>query len=387
MTRTSLLDLPVIDVDSHLTEPPDLWTSRAPAAYRERVPRMVRTPKGRDFWMIDGDRPFSTIGVSVVRRDGSKTVDSERVPTFDAMDPAVADPAARLRRLDALGITAQVIYPNVAGFGNTNFMRIKDDGLRLVCTQLYNDAIAEIQAQGAGRLYPQGVTPFWEIPAATAELRRIKDLGLSGIAMADRPDTWGLPPLHDAAWDPFWSACQELELPVNFHIGAGGLEFGANTAWGFYSEQKDRLITSVGFFLDNFRAVINLIFSGMLERYPRLKFVSVESGVGWIPFVLEACEYQFDELMSQDREGLTLRPTEYFRRQIFGSYWFEAHGLRSAVEYVGPDNIMFETDFPHPTSLYPNVREQIQRSLAGFDDDTRRKVLYGNAAKLYGIPV
>lgn len=142
----------------------------------------------------------------------------------------------------------------------------------------------------------------------------------------------------------------------------------------------------IGLFLNNFRVIINLIFSGLLERYPRLNFVSVESGIGWLPFLLEAMDYHFDELVPDEREGLTMRPSEYFRRQIYASFWFEDFGPRTAIQKIGEDSIMFETDFPHPTCLYPGVREHLTDVLADVDDSVRWKVLHDTAARIYGLP-
>jgi predicted TIM-barrel fold metal-dependent hydrolase len=133
----------------------------------------------------------------------------------------------------------------------------------------------------------------------------------------------------------------------------------------------------------NIRCLTNLIFSGLLDRFPRLNFVSVESGVGWLPFHLDLCEYQFDE---SGVTSLELRPKEYFRRQIYASYWFE-HDPRYAIEQLGPDNIMFETDFPHPTCLYPGIREHMQATLGSLDPSVQRKVLFENAQRVYHIPL
>jgi predicted TIM-barrel fold metal-dependent hydrolase len=377
--------IPVVDIDSHYTEPPDLWTSRAPAKYRELVPRVRADEKGNEHWVVNGSIPFGPLGFTVVRKDETKTLGTFSLTRFAELDEAAYDPKARLRLLDRLGIHQQIIYPNVAGFGSNRFMQIPDRDLRLACATIYNDAVADLQARGAGRLFPQAVVPFWDIEHAVAEVRRIKDMGLTGITVTDKPEEFGLPYLNDPHWDPFWATCQELELPVNFHIGAGGDAF-VRASWGNLGFQRKLAIGSIALFMDNFRVIVNLIFSGLLERYPRLKFVSVESGIGWIPFVLEACEYQFDESCPDDRAGLSLRPTEYFRRQIYASFWFEDFGPRAAIEQIGPDNVMFETDFPHPTCLYPKAQEHITNVLADLDSGVRRKVLRDTAVGVYHLP-
>ena len=390
MTSTwGTFGIPVVDIDTHWTEPPDLWTARAPQKYKSLVPRIRRDADGNDVWIVDEDISFGPLGSSVIREDGSKVRGITGLTRFEEVDRAAWDPQARLAKMDELGLYAQLVYPNVTGFGSNNFMRIKNNELRLLCAQLYNDAAADFQRAGAGRIFPQAVVPFWDIAAATQEVRRSKaDLGLTGITMCDKPEAFGLPYLNEPAWDPFWATCQELGVPVNFHIGAGNVKETINrSVWKGYSFERLLALSSVVLFLDNFRVIINLIFSGLLERYPELKFVSVESGIGWLPFVLEACEYQFDESVPTDREGLSLRPKEYFRRQIYASFWFEDFGPRHAIEYIGEDNVMFETDFPHPTCLYPESQAHITRVLADLNPRVRRKVLRDTAVQLYHLPV
>ncbi len=183
----------------------------------------------------------------------------------------------RLGVLDQLGLSQSILYPNVGGFASNRFLDIKDAELRNITARVYNDAAAEVQANGKNRLFPQAVVPFWDIPEAVRELQRIKDLGLTGITMCDTPELLGLPYLHDTHWGPFWATCEELKIPVNFHIGAGG-EIAQQVVWEGYSPQRRLAATSVSLFIVQFRTVMNLILSGLLERYPTLNFISVESG-------------------------------------------------------------------------------------------------------------
>ena len=377
--------IPVIDIDSHYTEPPDLWTSRAPAKYKDAVPHIVINDEGQQRWQVLDDIDFGPPGFTVVRDDGQKEYGTISLASFDEMSKAATEPKARLKLLDQLGIAQQIVYPNVAGFGSQNFVKIEDSELRNVCCTVYNDAIAEFQEEGAGRLFPQGLVPFWDIPAAVQELQRIKDLGMTGITMCDTPEAFGLPHLGDPAWDPFWDACQDMEMPVNFHIGAGA-GVADKLIWPGYGPQRQLALISIGLFITNFKVVMNLIFSGLCERYPNLNFVSVESGIGWVPFLLEAMDYQFEETVPTEREGLTMKPSEYFRRQIFASFWFEDFGPRAAIAEIGEDNVMFETDFPHPTCLYPRAQEHITEVLTDLDESIREKVLRTTAERIYHLP-
>ena len=385
MTLPTVYGVPVVDIDSHYTEPRDLWTARAPQKYRDRVPRVVAGEDGREHWVIEDGVDFGPLGFTVVRKDGSKAYGINSLTSYDEMSAAATEPGARVAMLDQIGIAQQILYPNVGGFASYRFLEIQDAALRNLTARVYNDAVADLQAAGEGRLFPQAVVPYWDIDAAVQELQRIKDLGLTGITMCDTPELLGLPYLHEPHWDRFWATCQDLEMPVNFHIGAG-MKIGEQVVWGGYSPQRRRAAISVALFIVQFRTIMNLILSGLLERYPTLKYVTVESGIGWIPFVLEAMEWQFDESMPDEREGLSLRPTEYFRRQIYASFWFEDFAPRTAIERIGEDNVMFEVDFPHPTCLYPGTREHVTAVLSDLDERVRRKVLRDTAARLYHLP-
>jgi predicted TIM-barrel fold metal-dependent hydrolase len=123
----------------------------------------------------------------------------------------------------------------------------------------------------------------------------------------------------------------------------------------------------------------------MLDRFPELKIVSVESGTGWIPFILEALDYEMAENAPQLRERLSLSPTEFFQRQIYATTWFERTNLAQLVATVGEDNIMFETDFPHPTCLYPDPLATAAANLGDLDPAVQRKILGDNGVKLYRL--
>jgi len=377
-----LAAMPIIDIDTHYTEPRDMWTSRAPQQLRAVAPRVTENAEGNEQWVV-GDLVLGPPGFTVIGKDGSKSYGVISLPRFEDMSAAATYPEARLRYMDEFGLHTQILYPNVLGFAGNQMMKIQDRELRNFCITGYNDAMADLQRAGHERLYPQALLPFWDLELAVKELRRCHDqLGLTGFTMTDAPETWDLPFLNDPHWDPLWSEAQERGLPVNFHIGSGTIP----PLWPGLDNNRGIAAISTMLFMNNMRCLTQLIFSGLLDRFPRLKFVSVESGIGWVPFMLEACEYQMDQNMV-NRGGLKLRPREYFQRQIYASYWFENENAARTIELLGADNIMFETDFPHPTCLYPNVREQVQASLAGLDRRVQRKVLYETAAKVYNLPL
>ncbi len=380
--------LSIIDVDSHISEPHDLWTSRAPASLRDRVPRVVRSGDKR-AWVVDRDVQISTASASsVIRKDGNKSRGIEFFNwQIEDVHPACYDMQARVEMLDRLGLYAQVLYPNVAGFGSQNFMKVEDGDLRLACARIYNDAMAEIQAESGGRLLPMALMPWWNIDQSVEEIARAKALGLKGIVMCSDPDSIGLPDLGADAWKPFWDACNDAELPVNFHIGASETAFNmfGRAPWPSMGIRRRLALGSAALFVENSRVLSNLLYSGIFERCPKLKVVSVESGIGWIPFVLESIDYEWKETGSQLERALSMPPSEYFKRHVYGCFWFEKTAPTKLIDQVGEDNVLFETDFPHPTCLYPEVQEYIAEVSADWSETRKRKILQDNAAALYKV--
>ena len=202
------------------------------------------------------------------------------------------------------------------------------------------------------------------------------------------PQRFGQPCLADRHWDPLWAAAQDTGLPVSFHIGSGSLteEFTPERI-AAYGVGAVNTKTTVGLFLENGKQLVDLLLSGVLPRFPELRVVSVESGIGFIPFILEAADYAFEySCVREQRPEFELRPSEYFARQVYGCYFFEELAPQRLLDRIGVDNVLFETDYPHPVCLYGNVREKIDAGLAGQPPEVRRKLLWENAAKLYGVP-
>ena len=137
-------------------------------------------------------------------------------------------------------------------------------------------------------------------------------------------------------------------------------------------------------FINNGRVMGNLILSGLLDRFTKLKFVSVESGIGWVPFLLEAIDWEYQEVAINNGK-LQRRPSEYFASNFYACFWFERRDLSRQIKAVGADNVLFETDFPHPVCLYPI--DNIDNAMGGLTEAEKVKVLSGNAAKLYKIDV
>jgi predicted TIM-barrel fold metal-dependent hydrolase len=384
--------LRVLDADSHMTERHDLFTERAPKGYEDRVPH-VEVIDGRDMWVIDGKKFGKAGSGGTIAPNGQKfPFEESQGGTWRIGDvhPAAWDPKERVRLLDEVGIQWQVLYPNAIGLGGQNLVNsIKDPALVALCIQLYNDAMAEVQEESGNRLLPMPIMPAWDIDYCVREVERCVALGYRGVNMTAHPQDSGSPDLDDPRWDPFWEVCAGLQLPVHFHIGASqtSLSYYGTTFWPSQDPYVRPAIGGASLFQNNSQLLLNSAYSGMFDRNPDLKMVSVESGIGWVPFMLEAMDYELEENAPKWFDKLQKKPSQYFRDNWYATFWFErGHGdLQHLIDTVGEDNIMFETDFPHPTCLHPEPLERVKDSIASLRPETQRKVMQDNGAKLYRV--
>jgi predicted TIM-barrel fold metal-dependent hydrolase len=380
----------VVDADSHWSEPADLFTRRAPAAVRDRVPH-VEEVDGEPIWVFDGHPLGRFSAAGVIGRDGRKESSHRALHewTHDQVHVGAYDPAVRLGVMDECGIDAQVIFPSTIGLGGQDLGLTDDPALCRLAVEIYNDGMAEIQAESNNRLLPMPLMPAWDVDMSIAEARRVASLGARGVNMTSDPQDLGAPDLANTAWDPFWDVCSELQLPVHFHIGASvtAMTFFGSYPWPSHPMNTQLAIGGSLLFIGNARVVTNLILSGMFDRHPHLKMVSVESGVGWIPFILETLDYEMSENAPEELGQLKKMPSEYFRSNLYATFWFEKNRnkLPELIEAVGEDNILFETDFPHPTCLYPKPLEAVASKMATLSPEARAKILGENARRLYRL--
>jgi predicted TIM-barrel fold metal-dependent hydrolase len=377
----------VIDVDTHITEPPDTWLGRMPSKWGDAIPHIERI-SGFDTWVINGERFAKPGNTAMAGFDGTIP---EGPATYDDMHPAAWDPVARVAFMDEQRIRAQVLYPNLGGFGAGTWLDRGDLAFALDCVRAYNDFQTDFTSVAPERLLPITSLPFWDVEAATAEIERCIGRGHRGVNFCNQPQAYDQPALWDRHWDPIWSAARDAGVTVNFHIGGGriGELFKQGAEMGF---RANFARTSAMLFGDNLRCIGDIIFGGVCHRFPDLKFVSVESGVGMIPGALEAMDWQWrNGGVVHEHPEYDLVPSEYFRRQIYGCFWYERNGVIPAI-LAYPDNMLFETDFPHPTCQHPGPQtpavepwRYAEETLSVLPEDVLGKVLVSNAAGLYGL--
>jgi predicted TIM-barrel fold metal-dependent hydrolase len=352
---------------------------------RDLVPTIVTDPNGSQRWVVGGSQPLASAGMTATAGVGSF---KNPPKNFEEMHPGAYDAKARLKYMDQMGIWAMVMYPNVGGFGAQQFLKLKDAELMLTCVQIYNDWQTEWASADSRRLLPITSIPFWDVKAAVKEAHRCAAKGHKGILFTGEPQYYGLPLMGDPHWNPLWEAACELDQPISFHIGSGDMTEGLlRNKVATYGKMAAFTELAVDIFMINGLQLNDLIMSGVLARYPKIKFVSVESGIGWIPFMLEALDYQFKgNSVAEEQPVFDMLPSEYFARNIYACYWFEQTAPTRLIDKIGADNVLFETDFPHPTSLYGDeVHARIKGGLSGCEESVRRKILWDNSQKLYKV--
>ena len=382
--------LQICDVDAHVLEPPDLWTARMPKKWGDLVPHIKRVDD-RDTWYTGDTRIGTAVGGQAQAGWRGPYPDSPLY--YEDAQPGAWQADARLAWMDENGIYSQVLYPNMIAF-HTGMLLTLDPQLRLEIIQTYNDFLSEFCSHAPDRLIALANLPWWDIDLSLAELKRCHELGHKGLNFGWQFEKIGLPPLRSADWEPVLKTAEEMGWPVNFHVAfnesfAEDQGIAAKAASANPSTLEITKLSAEAF-LSNARCISELILGRICERYPTLKFVSVESGIGYVPFLLDALDWQWMSLSTHLDYPEMLLPSEYFKRQIYATFWFDPHVGPAAELY--PDNFMFETDYPHSTSLAPapsvagkGPRQTIRDNLLDLPEDLVRKLLQGNAAKVYNL--
>ncbi|MXZ78355.1 MAG: amidohydrolase [Acidimicrobiia bacterium] len=400
---TTIEDIKIIDTDTHVTEPPDLWTSRLPRKWASICPRVeLNQSSGLECWRV-GDEWLNPVAYYSVA--GWPEYPPSHPPTLAEADSGAWDPAERLRRMDEYGIYAQVLYPNIIGFDTQVFMTQTDSDFSLACVRAYNDFLTDFASEDPNRLVPIAMLPFWDLEASVAEIVRCADLGHRGVLFANQYENAGLPPFVDPHWDPVLHTASEYQMSINFHASFSSKSSMAPSALAKLTLETKQSIArdpsnrdaraeyarlGAMSVISNHNAILRLLTSGLCDRFPTLPFVSVESGFGYVPYLLEAIDWHWVNFGARDAFSERLLPSEYFRRQAYGTFWFERGTLALLPDYA--DNFMFETDYPHPTSISPGPasvvdipRRHAASLLEGLPDDVVKKVLHDNAARLYRL--
>jgi len=224
------------------------------------------------------------------------------------------------------------------------------------------------------RLAGLGLIDLEDIDAGVQEMQRIAKQGLRGVMI------WASPPedrpYTHPGYDPFWAAAQDLGLPVSFHIltGRGGPRVNLNKILTSYMGQPYEIQMTLA----------TLIFSGILERFPKLQIVSAENDVSWLYHFMYRLDHAYDRFRHFEGVNLSMLPSEYVKRQLHASFQFEEVGM-DLINRFGAGNIMWSSDYPHTDSTWPRSREFIDGHFKGIPVDVTQKIIGANAARLYHL--
>ena len=377
------MDYRIVSADDHIDLqwlPKDLWQKRVPAQWRERAPKVVDTAEG-PYWFC-GDERWDAWGG---RKGAAGSMGGRRLALErgGVLEPGVLRPtttALRLADMDRDGIDATVMYGPIVP------LLIKDPELRKVCYRAYNEWLAEFCATAPERLVGVGLIPIDDPKSAAEELRYLKGARVrTGMLLAARVET----PLWDDAWEPLWEAGAETQIPIGFHLG-GGLRTVASTGPKATSQGNMGVrVACATLQMDEPLAAV--VFSGALQRHPRLRIVLAETGIGWLPYMLERMDDTYRKFLdaaeywrSHGGLAITMEPSAYFRRQIWATFQTDDAGLR-LLDTLGEDRVMWASDYPHADSTWPDSQRVIEDSFKDVAPGARRRILCDNARQLYGL--
>ncbi len=378
----------LISADSHVVLDRDAFAARmSKVTWGDRIPQIVEVEqngKNVERWSVNGKVAGFGEGGGVsncpaVMDDPLRNSYPQR---WEDVPRKAFDPLERLEALDSDGIDAEVLFPNNPG---GTFFQYGDPAYELACVQAYNDALAGWRAV-SDRFIPLAIPPLLSgIEATVAEVERAVKAGHRGVNMPAEPNRIYAPLRHisDPYWDPLWDACQSLEVPLHVHASGGLGGILTIPRWQGYSPHQFHTSYTVPTAAWPAQLIPNLIFSGITERFPRLRWVFAECGIGSLNYVMDGCDHEWERRRLWT-EGITTRPSDTVRRQMYVNFWYEAAGIELRHK-IGITNLMWESDYPHIASTYPESWQFVERTLAGVPEDERRLLLYENAMRVYKL--
>ncbi len=370
--------VPVISVDDHLIEPPDLFDGRMPAGLADRAPRVVELESGQEAWTYEG-RLYPNVGLNAVvgRPKEDWSMDPAR---FEEMRPGCFDIDARIADMDTAGIWASLCFPSlVAGFCGSVFSAATDPALGLACVRAWNDWHLDVWAgTHPGRIIPLQLPWLADVALAATEVRANAERGFRAVSFPEFPAQLRLPSIFSGQWDPFFSVCEETETVVCLHTGA--------SAWApLPSPDPPFELLPTLFPVNALVAAAEWLWSGVPLRFPTLRIALSEGGMGWVPMLMDRVDYVVAHSASGTESSAwpsPLRPSEVLRR----NFWFCSIDDPSIVplrHVIGVENIMVESDYPHADSSWPDTQEVLATALAGVPRDEQFAMAAGNAARLF----
>ncbi|MET0378403.1 MAG: amidohydrolase family protein [Spongiibacteraceae bacterium] len=364
----------VFSADSHIVEPPEMWQQRVEPAFRDRAPKTVRDINGEkgEFYVFDTLKP-----IRVTRFFGAGHLhDREKWQQFEPhgfekAPASIYDPAARLKEQDLDGVDGELLFPTMGMV----MLAAKDDALKAACFRAVNAHLADYCSHAPNRLVGVGVVGINDVPTAIRDLQSAAKMGLRGVLITGAPGEGGY---GAPVYDPFWAAAQDMDIPLTVHDlqVRGQVAFTMSGHMGFFSLPME---VQAG--------LADMILGGIFDRFPKLKIISAENDIGWLPHFVHRLEHACTKIGAAARPVKRL-PSEVVRENIWASTQFEGSTIMEFVsKAVGADRIMWGSDYPHPDSTYPDSRKYIREIAGPLDPSDAAKIFGGNVAGIYGVDV
>jgi predicted TIM-barrel fold metal-dependent hydrolase len=368
----------ILSSDSHVFEPPDLWTTRIDAPFRDRAPRIERID-GADEIVVEKDQVLS--GIGLISNAGARFEAPETISgrgRFEDVHRGGYDPDQHLKDMTLDGVAGEVLYPSQGLF----YFRLKDSALMSAIFRAYNDWLADFCRTDPTRLKGIAMINLDDVQDGRAELERAARLGLAGAMISEYP-------LEERRYDqpeyePFWAAAESLRMPLSLHTATRRQGKIRGSGPKTLRDASSRATKAFG----PATSLCDMIFSGVFERYPRLVVEVVEFELSWAPHLLDSMDYTYRE---RHEEALyrfkdAMRPRDFFHRNVVLSFQEDGIGIRLR-DVIGVDNMMWGSDYPHSESTFPRSRQILAEILAGVPADEQAKIVGGNTARVYGFDV
>ena len=359
----------MVSADCHVSEPPNLWVERIDEKYRHRLSRIEVDANGVKWSVVEGYKPMK---IRDLRMQGE---DKER------SEVGKSDPENRLRDHARDGIDAEVIFPN----RGLQMWATPDPVFANAQCRVYNDWAWEVFGPYYDRMSPLACVATGDMEGSIAEIRRTANLGFRGFSLPCKP-TWGPGTPDDInynspEYDPLWAAIQDTGLPFTFHVSTGKDPRGTKGNGGAVINYVIHSLAPTA------EPIVTICSSGVLDRFPGLKFGSIEAGIGWVPWMLRAMDEAYEHHHFWAFPKLKMLPSEYFKQHCFASFQEDPPGVDLMRSYDLSTNFLWANDYPHHEGSWPHSAQAIERTMGHLNDDERANILGLNAAKVFGFDI
>jgi predicted TIM-barrel fold metal-dependent hydrolase len=374
--KKTMDELILVSLDDHLIEPPDMYDQHLTAAQKAFKPTFHTDNNGRDYWLFDGKR-IGNLGLNAVVGRPKSEFGVEPL-SLSQMRKGCYDLDARVADMNVNGILSSLSYPTIVSFDGSVFHGYKDKSQALTLLKAYNDwHIDEVAGDHPGRFIPNALLPFWDMQEVVKEIERVAKKGVHSVNMMDNPANRGFPSIHNEYWDPMWKACADHDIVISMHHGTGN------------AAQHPSMESPVDAWISCMSMSINLALADYLHldalnKYRNLKFALIESGIGWIPYLLARADFILKQHSAWTHSTFAGNRTasQVFQEQFLCTFVHDDGGFE-LIDQLGANTVCYEADYPHSDTQWPRGPEALMTYLPKLNDQQIDMVTHENALKAY----